>query len=195
VGSFYLFQVIGGLVALGSRPNASLPVASVAILNVFGISILGTNLLCHRYLLEKAKANVRPPSSLSTLLLAPDHTGICRNCVFELSPTLQMSPVTLPCFIINMQVRGRTVDRSFGETRKGVLMGDSCLVPCSNWSGSDVHLRARSSSANRHCDCRRFHHGRPLRPTKASLGVGRRPPPPPPPPLALVPLALELTEN
>jgi hypothetical protein len=64
VGSFYFFQVIGSLFSLAILPlgicTASAAVfasaTSLLFLNGFGISILGTNLLCHRYLLEKAKA-------------------------------------------------------------------------------------------------------------------------------------------
>jgi hypothetical protein len=67
VGSFYLFQVVGNLGALASQAaymctTSTTVFASAVALNIlvtFGISAIGTNLLCHRYLLEKAKVMSR----------------------------------------------------------------------------------------------------------------------------------------
>jgi hypothetical protein len=67
VGSFYAFQVLGNIIVLATNSGyictASSTVYSSLVLlymgALFGISILGTNLLCHRYLLEKAKVMSR----------------------------------------------------------------------------------------------------------------------------------------
>jgi hypothetical protein len=84
VGSFYGLQVLGHFcvvasVAVGScPPTLGIDVVSqlVFFLTYFGISILGTNLLCHRYLLEKAKtmSKMYVPLPLSLSLSPPPPT-------------------------------------------------------------------------------------------------------------------------
>jgi hypothetical protein len=74
VGSFYVFQVLGnfGVVAFDAVASCTTSRVTQDIANnlyfaaCFGVSILGTNLLCHRYLLEKARACpkcIPPPPS------------------------------------------------------------------------------------------------------------------------------------
>jgi hypothetical protein len=63
VGSFYGVQVLGNfcylafysLYACSDSIGIMKAYEISMILSFFGISVLGTNLLCHRYLLEKAK--------------------------------------------------------------------------------------------------------------------------------------------
>jgi hypothetical protein len=67
VGSFHIFQVVGNIGVVVS--SASMSCASshtfyrtsflVWQALLFGISIMGTNLMCHRYMIEKAKAMSR----------------------------------------------------------------------------------------------------------------------------------------
>jgi hypothetical protein len=64
VGSFFAFQVAGNLLVLATNSMLACAASHMSYtsgrtlfqMSLFGISIFGTNLLCHRYLLEKAKA-------------------------------------------------------------------------------------------------------------------------------------------
>jgi len=65
-GSFFAVEVVANLIvsatSLGENCNSSPTIhqisVAVGILTLFGLSILGTNILCHRYLLAKARVMV-----------------------------------------------------------------------------------------------------------------------------------------
>ena len=67
VGSYFSLQWLANLLvtatALGQNCTASytakIPLHLINLLATFGLSIIGTNLLCHRYLYEKARAMIQ----------------------------------------------------------------------------------------------------------------------------------------
>ena len=67
VGSFFAVGVMAnflvtatgsGIICTSSQTISQL-LGSVYILMTFGVSIIGTNILCHRYLIEKARVMIR----------------------------------------------------------------------------------------------------------------------------------------